>query len=212
MLSQFKVILQNPSCKDSAFVPVWIYPNSESKCRKCLINGGKDKIVCSNTNIILGNKTESTFQTFKWYPSDGLNYDTLEMPVFNKENKTDQAIILNYIITAEDTMINCIVSDTIQVTLLSEFFVDCNGIPYIHVYNTITPNGDSENESFTIDNIEFYPDNEVSVYNRWGNKVMNRKGYKNDWNGGSLSDGIYYYVVILKNVGQHYKGDLTIKN
>jgi gliding motility-associated-like protein len=70
-----------------------------------------------------------------------------------------------------------------------------------------SPNGDGNNEFWTIRGIEYHPDNEVSVFNRWGNLVYETKGYNNgnvSWQGqvnGKLSigsdapDGTYFYVV-----------------
>lgn len=61
--------------------------------------------------------------------------------------------------------------------------------------NVITPNNDGLNEIFEVRNIESWPDNTVSIFNRWGKKVYETSGYKNDWKGGGLEDGTYYYVV-----------------
>jgi hypothetical protein len=35
--------------------------------------------------------------------------------------------------------------------------------------------GDGVNDSFVIENIEYYPDNVVEIYNRWGVLVYERK-------------------------------------
>lgn len=73
----------------------------------------------------------------------------------------------------------------------------------IHVYKGITPNGDGMNDAWHIDGITLFPDNKVTLYNRWGEKVWQIDGYNNDdkqWKGNDLSgdklpDGTYYYVL-----------------
>jgi hypothetical protein len=36
--------------------------------------------------------------------------------------------------------------------------------------------------------------NTLKVFNRWGSVVYEMNGYKNDWDGGEVPDGTYYYV------------------
>lgn len=64
-----------------------------------------------------------------------------------------------------------------------------------------TPNEDGENDVFDIHGIEAYPDNTLTVVNRWGNTVYTAEDYNNTWkgthsNGEELPDGVYF--VILK--------------
>lgn len=47
------------------------------------------------------------------------------------------------------------------------------------VYNNLTPNGDGINDVFIIVGIEEHPDNVVLIFNRWGSKVSEIKGYNN---------------------------------
>lgn len=62
-------------------------------------------------------------------------------------------------------------------------------IKSIKISEVLTPNGDGHNDFFNIENIEFFPDNELLIFNRWGNQVYGMKSYKNDWNGSSNSTG-----------------------
>lgn len=65
--------------------------------------------------------------------------------------------------------------------------------------NIITPNGDDKNDYWTIKNIDYYPNNKVSVYDRAGRRVFFATGYQNNWDGnyaGSpLAEGAYFYVI-----------------
>lgn len=84
--------------------------------------------------------------------------------------------------------------------------------------NVFTPNGDGQNDFFDIANIEQFPDNEVVVYNRWGNEVFKTKKYSstNRFSGAGLPDGTYFYIVKINHAGSQsaapeiIKGFLTI--
>jgi len=75
----------------------------------------------------------------------------------------------------------------------------------IKIYNGITPNGDGHNDTWVIDNIDLFPNNSVSIYNRWGNEVWSGNGYDNTkvvWKGEDsqnqpLPDGTYFYLVSI---------------
>ncbi len=74
----------------------------------------------------------------------------------------------------------------------------------LEVPEAFTPDGDGINDFFVIEGALAFPDNEITIFNRWGNVVFHAKGYKNDWNGTSesgmnvdgneLPTGTYYYI------------------
>ncbi len=86
----------------------------------------------------------------------------------------------------------------------------CDGLK---VYNGFSPNGDSQNDVFFIEGIDFFPKTSVTIYDRLGNSVFTSKDYKNDWNGtfkgGIVPDGTYFYLVRLEN-GDTFNGYLQI--
>lgn len=84
--------------------------------------------------------------------------------------------------------------------------------------NILSPNGDGKNDIWIIEDIEKYPDNEVTVFDRSGRTVYHTKNYKNTWNGTlsglPLSENTYYYMIKVKK-GNRYvvqKGYITIVN
>ena len=86
-------------------------------------------------------------------------------------------------------------------------------LEFIHpitVPNVFTPNGDGFNQYFVIPKIELYNDAELRVVDRWGMPVYRSNGYKNDWDGGDLSTGVYYYVLDLKKRNTVIKGMVSI--
>lgn len=83
----------------------------------------------------------------------------------------------------------------------------------LNIPNVFTPNGDGINDTFEITGLSDYPDNELTIFNRWGNTIYHKQGYLNDWTGNGLNEGTYYYVLQVKdNSGQSetYKGYLTL--
>jgi gliding motility-associated-like protein len=79
----------------------------------------------------------------------------------------------------------------------------------IVIYNGVTPDGDGDNDYFIIDHIKDFPKNTVEIYNRWGVKVFETRGYDTDGNvfrGFSdgratvtgtkiLPTGTYFYII-----------------
>ena len=91
----------------------------------------------------------------------------------------------------------------------------------------LSPDGDGINEVWLIDGIEDYPNNEVLIYNRWGNLVYRTINYDNSFNvfsgeanqqtnlgAGELLSGTYFYEIKIE--GEHnlkdLRGFLVLKN
>ena len=83
--------------------------------------------------------------------------------------------------------------------------------------NALTPNDDGYNDYWMIKNAEYYPNNHVEIFNRWGQKVYSETGYNNNdkvwrgnYNGGRLPSGVYYYVIKLNSTSKAITGTVTI--
>jgi len=94
---------------------------------------------------------------------------------------------------------------------------DTNPIPVdatLVIPNLFTPNGDGLNDLFVIRNLLQYQGRELMVINRWGNQVYKSNNYNNDWDGGSLAEGTYYYILRVRNGNngewQTHKGAVAI--
>lgn len=87
------------------------------------------------------------------------------------------------------------------------FGINAGSIP-----NMITPNGDGKNDVFKVPQLESFSNNELTIMDRWGNRVYTVKGYQQDWGGEGLSEGTYFYVLKI-TVGSKvklYKGFITL--
>ncbi len=96
-------------------------------------------------------------------------------------------------------------------------------IPFINPPNAFTPDGDNLNDVWDIPFLEFYPNCEVDIYNRWGQKIYISNGYPvgSEWDGKYMGKEVpvatYYYVIRL-NSGveanseeeELYKGSVTV--
>ena len=96
------------------------------------------------------------------------------------------------------------------------FHDDINVLPVkLKIPNIFTPNGDGINDYFEIGyGDEGKPINDLKVYflstklvifNRWGRIVYESTDYKNDWDGGKLPDGTYFYVLECKGKTKNYR-------
>ena len=85
-----------------------------------------------------------------------------------------------------------------------------------------TPNDDGDNDYWEILGIQAFPENNVKVFNRWGEIVYLKEGYNNEFNGrankrtqmnggdGLLPTGTYYYVIKVYQTGDIYTGYVYI--
>ena len=104
----------------------------------------------------------------------------------------------------------CVVLDSI---LLTE---PTAGLP--EMPEGISPNNDGLNEKFVIRNLEFYPENILAIYNRWGEELIRFEGYNNLWagennKGQELPEGTYFAVLVVKINGEEIvlKGHVDIR-
>ncbi len=83
----------------------------------------------------------------------------------------------------------------------------------LQIYSGITPNNDGENDLWIIDGFTEGKENEVYIFDRFGNTVWEGTNYDNNlvvWdgknkNGRELPTGTYFYIIEV-NEGPSYKG------
>ncbi len=72
--------------------------------------------------------------------------------------------------------------------------------------NIITPNGDGINEFLAFKNLQYFNNNKIWIYNRWGTQLYHDADYKNNWTGKDYSDGTYFYILEIPDKNQTLKG------
>jgi gliding motility-associated-like protein len=69
--------------------------------------------------------------------------------------------------------------------------------------NGYSPNNDGDNDAFVVHGLDAYHENEIIIFNRWGNIVYQKEHYMNDWqgentNGEPLPDATYFAILTVK--------------
>ena len=91
-----------------------------------------------------------------------------------------------YVINVVD---DCIATGAIDVEV-----IQCE----IIIPNVFTPDGNitvGDNDFFVIDGLEYFPGSKLTIFNRWGNIVLEDEDYKNNWSPVDVSEGTYYYIL-----------------
>lgn len=166
-----------------------------------IASAGPDlEVVYGLSGTIGGSPTNPVGTTLVWTPNIDLSGTTIPNPV------TTATLTTTYLVTVTDTATGCLAQDSMVFTVL----------PQVIIPNGISPNGDGKNDTWIISLITKFPDNEVEVYNRWGELLYYKKNYDNTWDGTykgkGLPVGTYYYVVKLNDpkYPEPYTGPITI--
>ncbi len=162
-------------------------------------NAGADVTICIKDSIMLN---ASGGQKYLWNSSPGLTTLNVSNPYAKPEVTT--------VYTVTVTNLYCKDVDSVKVTvdLCLEGLTD--PVPQI-----ISPNDDGINDFLVIYNVDYFTENSLVIYNRWGNRVYSAKPYDNTWSGKSdkgepLPDGTYFWVLDLGNGNKSESGYIVI--
>lgn len=162
-----------------------------------LVDAGSDIYSSSGETVQLAGNTSAP--VFQWYPSASVS-DPFSLTPFVTPFQTT-----TYTLSANEN--GCTLSDEITVNLDES----------LEIPNTFSPNEDGNNDTWVIRGIENYPNNQIKIFNRWGQEVFSTSGYSKEkaWNGtirnGKASEGVYYYVIQLRDdEKQEFNGYLNL--
>ena len=157
-------------------------------------DAGPDVLISRGESVML--KASGGIQ-YSWYPAEMLSDSTAALTLATPKETTTYTVK----VTSAD---GCIGTDEVKVTI----------IPNIIISGGITPNDDGYNDTWIIQNIEYYPEASIEIFNRWGNKIFNSKGYLQAWdgkyNGQDLPVAAYYYIIKLGKNKVPISGSITI--
>jgi gliding motility-associated-like protein len=80
----------------------------------------------------------------------------------------------------------------------------------IVIPNIITPNGDHENESFTLKGL-VPAEWRLVIFDRWGRQVYEKARYDNGWDATGQASGVYYYMLSNEATGERYRGWVEVQ-
>lgn len=162
-----------------------------------LIDAGPDVTIYEGAAAILH---ASGGSSYAWGNGPELNY------IYTANCDAEPLTTTTYYLYGTDASGVCPAYDSVTVFVIPS--------DELVIYNTFTPNGDSNNDLWYIGNIYKYPDNHIEIYNRYGKVVYKVKSYQNNWDGkvagDALPSGTYFYDVDLGNGSPAHHGTLTI--
>jgi gliding motility-associated-like protein len=173
----------NAGCTDIASVVVVVNATPSEP------TAGTDSLYCSSWTLT-DMSVSGTGGTYTWYSDDQLTLvlgtGSTMMPI--QVNGTNYYYVTETVNGCEG------LADTVTITIQ-----DCE----IIVPTAITPNGDGVHDTWEIVDLDaVYPNNVVTVYNRWGNMIYqseegnyNGKPWDGTYEGNSLPVASYYFVI-----------------
>lgn len=192
--SFYRRIVRNKCFSDTSLsVPVRVLPPPR-------VNAGPDTTVIFGRSIRL---RATGAVRYVWTPKDGLDNDSIATPLASPRVTTQ------YIVRGVDAA-GCVGIDTVEVRVAT----DPNLL--VDIVDVITPNGDGLNDFLHVKNIELYPQNTLIIFNRWGQELLQKRNYANDWdgtiNGKPLPTGVYFYIFRIEGNPRPKTGSFTILN
>ena len=169
------------------------------------VNAGEDVQLIKGDRYQL-NAVASSNGSFEWSPTTGM----LQTNVPNPTVVADETITYTVTFTTDN---GCTATD--DITIIVENILFKKGF---------SPDNDGINDTWIIEGVERYLNNEVSIFNRWGDMVFHVTDYNNATNvfagtanrltnfgAGNLPEGTYFYVIKLSAEDQPLKGYLVLK-
>ena len=193
--TEYIVTASTGSCtlKDTVVITVSVSPTVFAGDDVTVVKGDDATLIASVDNTV----------SFVWSPTTYLsNPNSLNTLSVRPQQTTI------YRLTATNS-IGCSKFDEVKVIVL----------PYcIKVKSAFSPNGDGVNDTWMVyDQFDCLTNVSLTVFNRYGSKVYENRNYRNEWrgtyNGQSLPDATYYYVINFALTGgrvQQVRGDVTI--
>ncbi len=154
---------------------------------------------CEGDNIQLQASGGSNYQ---WLPDDLLDNPTSAEPTIAEPAN----IISSQTFTVRISENECVFEDSVTVTIKA-CLVD-------FVPSAFSPNNDGINDVWVIEGIHRFPENELNVYNRWGQLLFSSRNYQNNWHGdfkgAALPEATYYYTLEIEGEEELRKGTVSI--
>lgn len=183
------ISLSDKGCSDSLIKQIIISPPPT-------LYAGRDTTLSQGYSVQLFPKGAIQYN---WSPSENVDNSASSSPFVRPLETT--------VYTVLGTDVNgCSNTATVTVAVNKDY--------KLMVSNVMTPDGNGENDTWYVENMDTFPTSKVLVYDRNGKKVFEKTGYQNDWDGADgfdiLPDATYYYLITFADTDKVYKGAITI--
>ncbi|AEV33974.1 hypothetical protein Oweho_3019 [Owenweeksia hongkongensis DSM 17368] len=154
------------------------------------------QMTCDGLEVQFVNKSQGATK-YEWQLPDG-EVSNDESPVFLVENSDDLTVSLS---VENDAGCSNEIAKNVK--------PDTQGLNELIVPNVFTPNGDGINDCFYVSGKEGFAECfDLSIYNRWGERVFESTNPEDCWTGEEHSDGTYFYVLRIGK--EEFKGHLLL--
>lgn len=190
--TQYVVTVTNQfACADTASVLITVNESPTA-------NAGPDKTIIKGRSITLEGSATGQSISYTWQPN---NY--LDIPQSLQPIATPLADI-DYTLTVSSDNGCGIATDAMHVFVFNA----------IYIPKAFSPNGDGLNDTWKIPALAAFPAFELTVFNRFGQKVFQNKNVNVPWdgtfNGSPVAAGAYVYEINLHQAPGNLKGTLII--
>jgi gliding motility-associated-like protein len=184
-------VINNYGCtSDTATHPFYVYAYP-------LISAGPDMNILEDVGALLQSTAIGTNLTYTWTSGLYLNNTHILNPYCTPSND------INYLLTVTGIG-GCASKDEVKIFALRKLLIP----------NTFSPNKDGINDYWEISNLNLYPDANVRIFTRTGQKVFESNGYRKPWDGTKsgniLPIDTYYYIIEPGSGRPPVKGYVTI--
>jgi len=187
----YRVTVSNEfSCKDTASVQVNVH-------RRPQVNAGKDAEMVAGQTVRLNGTASGSSISYHWSPNYAIDDVTSLQPSVTPLADT------SYILTVNSNVGCGTVHDTVRIRVFKGIFVP----------TAFTPNGDGLNDVWRIPGLALFKDYEVLVYNRYGQLIFRSTSgqpWNGSYNGVAQPNGVYIYLVRIRDTGQLLKGSFAL--
>ena len=175
-----------------------------------IVDAGASDTILLNTRAVLSASVypETGNYTYSWSPAELVQNSTS-----NQTETIDLSSTIELVLTVTDVATGCQAKDSVRIV------IENNIDNLLDIRNGISPNGDGDNDIWWIDGIEKFPDNEIIIFNRWGDKIIELRNYDNNkvaWDGKNkqghlVTDGTYYYLIKINGI-KTYTGWINLRS
>ena len=188
----YSVTVSNGACENTAYVIVNVY-------KKAVADAGSNRSIIEGQSITLNGKVSGDQIRYFWTPSNYLDDPSKLNPVANPPQ--DMTYTLN--VWSEKGCPGA--SSDVSIKVYKK----------LEIPNTITPNGDGINDVWNIAALESYPNAEIKIVNRYGERIFSSgssdpKNWDGKRKGLNVPVGTYYYMIDLHDGQKVLTGPITV--